>query len=55
MVLIGLIVDHEHLRQLTRDFLELRQRFYRSSLAPGKPPLDVLRTSAARIWQDEPR
>ncbi len=42
MVLIGLIVDHEHLRQLTRDFLALRQRFYRSSLAPGKPPLDVL-------------
>lgn len=42
MVLVGLIVDHEHLPRLTRDFLGLRQRFYRSSLAPGKPSLDVL-------------
>jgi hypothetical protein len=42
MVLVGLIVDHTCLRQLTRDYLELRQRFYRSSLPPGKPALDVL-------------
>jgi len=42
MVLVGLIVDHAQLRRLTRDFLELRQRFYRSSLPPGKPALDVL-------------
>ena len=42
MVLLGLIVDHEHLRSLTRGFLEHRQRFYRSSLPAGRPILDVL-------------
>jgi Protein of unknown function (DUF3800) len=42
MVLLGLIVDHEQLRTLTRRFLEHRQRFYRSSLPPGRPILDVL-------------
>lgn len=42
MVLLGLIVDHEQLRQLTRSFLEHRQRFYRSSLPLGRPILDVL-------------
>jgi hypothetical protein len=42
MVLIGLFVDHRRLRQLTRDFMDLRQRFYRSSLTPGRPPLDLL-------------
>lgn len=42
MVLAGLIVDHTHLRQLTRGYLGLRQRFYRSTAARDRPVLDVL-------------
>jgi Protein of unknown function (DUF3800) len=42
MVLAGLIVDHRHLRQLTRNYLGLRHRFYRSAAARSKPALDVL-------------
>jgi hypothetical protein len=42
MVLLGLIVDHKRLRPLTRSFLDVRQRFYPSSLPAGRPILDVL-------------
>lgn len=42
MALLGLIVDHEAVNALTRSFLQLRQRYYPSAPAAGKPSLDAI-------------